>query len=73
MAQFEPRENFRRMKLAHEISAKAFNAAADVIDSESTDLGVALAACAMLKGHVSSYVDAVLLLDNKHFEDITAD
>lgn len=73
MGQFEPRENYRRMKLAHEISAKAFNAAADVIDSESTDLGIALAACEMVKGHVSSYVDAVLLLDNKRLQDITAE
>ena len=72
MAQFEPQENFERMQTAHEISLKAFNAAADIIDKESIDLGVALAACAMLKGHVSSYVDAVQLLDSKRFQDITA-
>lgn len=65
MGQYEPKENLERMKLTHEISVKAFNAAADIIDSESPDLGVALAACRMAKGHMSNYVDAVLLLENK--------
>lgn len=60
-----------RMKQAYELSVKAYNAAANIIDDESTDLGVAIAAMSILKGHVSSYVDDVTLINVSKLQDIT--
>lgn len=60
-----------RMKQAYDLSVKAYNAAVNIIDDESTDMGVALAAMSILKAHASSYVDAATLINVSKLQDIT--
>lgn len=47
---------------ARDIARQAFNAAADVINGQSLDMGIALAAAAMVGRWMQAEVDAVSLL-----------
>ena len=56
---------------AREIARRAFNAAADVINGQSLDMGIALAAAAMVGHWMQAEVDAASLLGVTKPEEIS--
>ena len=56
---------------ARDIARQAFNAAADVINGQSLDMGIALAASAMVGRWMQAEVDTQTLLGISKFEAIS--
>lgn len=59
-----------RAKDAQEIARRAYNAAVDVINCQSLDLGIALAACALVSNWLQGEVDSRTLLGVAKLEKI---